>query len=551
MNTTSNTKRKGSLAFTMITELGILVICILLTCMFIIFVSMRKTLFFGFEEDLKIGSKAMEASINQENLEDEANLAILDNLKASTGFEYTIFKGDTRILTTVESNGKRFVGTKMSNKVKKVVIDKNETYLGEADINELPHYTLYTPKNGHTFFIGKNIDKVLERENTAFFMSLLSFVVLFGIGTVMIFKLFKKKITSPLTALTEISTKLQQGDVGIKNDSSALIAELEKYGNVNNEIGTLVTANIGTFNSLHQQIGETCDVLEAMADGNLKSEVSENYVGDFKNIGLAIETILNSFNITLSAINASSEQVTTGSVQVASGSQALSQGATEQASSIEELSASITEIASQVNKNASNANTANEKSLLVSNQIKNGGEQMKGLSNAMAEINNSSTEISKIIKTISDIAFQTNILALNAAVEAARAGAAGKGFAVVAEEVRNLASKSDAAAKNTTILIESSIAAVNNGTAMANATEKAFEDITASAKVITELISEISMSTNEQSSSISEVNLGVEQISSVVQTNSATAEESAAASEELSGQAAEMQEYINKFDLRH
>ena len=233
--------------------------------------------------------------------------------------------------------------------------------------------------------------------------------------------------------------------------------------------------------------------------------------------------------------------------QVAAGSQALSHGSTAQASAIQQLSATISDISQQVKMNAANAEKATKISTEAFHEVELGNKQMEHMMKAMDEISSSSSQIGKIIKTIDDIAFQTNILALNAAVEAARAGAAGKGFAVVADEVRNLASKSAEAAKNTTSLIENSIRAVENGTKIAAETAKSLSVIVEETKQSTQLINQISQASNEQAVSISQVTQGVEQISAVVQTNTATAEESAAAAEELNGNVLTLKQLVDSF----
>ena len=230
--------------------------------------------------------------------------------------------------------------------------------------------------------------------------------------------------------------------------------------------------------------------------------------------------------------------------------QALSQGSTEQASSIEEITSSMTEVAAQTKENATNANQANELAIVAKDNAVSGNQQMQEMLKAMAEINDSSANISKIIKVIDEIAFQTNILALNAAVEAARAGQHGKGFAVVAEEVRNLAARSANAAKETTAMIEGSIKKVDMGTKIANETAQALNKIVGDVTKATQLVGGIAAASNEQASGISQVNLAIEQVAQVVQTNSATAEESAAASEELSGQAEILKQIVSKFKLK-
>ena len=293
-------------------------------------------------------------------------------------------------------------------------------------------------------------------------------------------------------------------------------------------------------------------LLSEMAKGNfvLQTKCEDCYTGDFRPLLLSMRGINRNLNNMLSQIKQASEQVATSSEQVANGSQALSQGATEQASSVQELAATINDISQQISGNAEHTKFVNEKIHEISLEVDDSKQKMDQLIEAMNEITTSSSEIGKIIKTIEDIAFQTNILALNAAVEAARAGAAGKGFAVVADEVRNLASKSAAASKNTASLIENSIKAVEHGSKIASDTASALGNIVDNKEEIREIVEKISEASTEQANSISQITLGIDQISSVVQTNSATAQESAAASQELSGQATVLEELFNKFHFR-
>lgn len=291
--------------------------------------------------------------------------------------------------------------------------------------------------------------------------------------------------------------------------------------------------------------------LGAMAGGDftVTSSAIELYVGDYQKIVHSMRMIKDNFNSTLSTLNRSADQVSSGSDQVSSGAQALSQGATEQASSVEELAASINDISGHINTNAQNAQDASDKAIQVGEKAGESNDRMRDMLKAMEDINSSSGEIGKIIKTIEDIAFQTNILALNAAVEAARAGAAGKGFAVVADEVRNLASKSAEASKNTAALIENSLQAVEHGTKIADETARSLEVVISDIQETSTMMDTIARTSQEQAEAISQITLGIDQISSVVQTNSATAEQSAAASEELSGQAQILKDLVRKFRL--
>lgn len=370
---------------------------------------------------------------------------------------------------------------------------------------------------------------------------LIIIIILISVGiSISIAVKISNQISKPVKEMADVAQKLADGNLNV----NITVADSD------NEIGQLSRAFADTISSLKGYISEIKWALSKIADGDLTIQAKTKFKGDFTELQDSILYIISALNETLTNISRSSEQVSAGSEQVSNASQALAQGATEQASSIEELSASITEISSHVKENAENAEDASNNVSEVASEIELSNKHMNNMVDAMSQINEASNQIGRIIKTIQDIAFQTNILSLNAAVEAARAGAAGKGFAVVADEVRNLASKSAEAAKDTTALIENSVRQVENGSKIADQTAQSLKRVVTAAEKVSKTVESISKSSALQSSAIDQVTIGVEQISSVVQTNSATAEESAAASEEFSGQAQALKLLVGKFKLK-
>jgi len=348
-----------------------------------------------------------------------------------------------------------------------------------------------------------------------------------------------KSISKPLNELSDSAVQLSYGNLKVRSN---YISE--------DEIGVASAALNDSFASLQDVVSEVSQILEDISKGKYDHTEVRTYKGDFAPISKALNIILNNLNEIFTSINESAAQVESGSSEVANGAQALAQGATEQASSVEELSSQIEEVSKKVQENSTGITAIASEMNSAASQAETGNEQMNEMLTAMNNIATSSEEIGKIIKVIDNIAFQTNILALNASVEAARAGAAGKGFAVVAEEVRNLASRSADAAKQTSVLIASSTGKVQDGLTLADNTAKALSEIAESIQTINTKINDIENASTAQATAISQINLGVEQVSAVIQTNSATAQQSAAASEELSKQAENLKGEINWIQLR-
>lgn len=347
-------------------------------------------------------------------------------------------------------------------------------------------------------------------------------------------------VTKPIRGVTERMRLLAQGDLS----SEVKISQRK------DEIGILTGAFYETVESLKSYIKDIENVLREISKGNLQVTPQADFRGEFTDIRKSLERILNSLNETFREILDATSQVSGSAGQFSDGAQTLSQGATEQASSVEELAATISEISAAISSNARSAAEVNEHMHAVGQGAEESNRQMNEMLKAMADIKTASDQIDKIIKTIEDIAFQTNILALNAAVEAARAGSAGKGFAVVADEVRNLAGKSAEASKDTAALIENALNAVQHGTGIADETAQSLLRVVDGVNQVNKTVGEISDSAAQQAASAAQINQGIEQISGVVQTNSATAEESAATSDDLLRQSQKLLELVQKFKLR-
>ena len=375
-------------------------------------------------------------------------------------------------------------------------------------------------------------------------MAVFTVIILGGISVAVsvVFGVYiTRGITQPVTELEQAARAMAKGEF------SAVRVEYDSR----DELGSLAGDIRSMVKTLTDVLQNETYILNEMAEGNFSvhSEKDEYYIGEFEQLMRSMKKINRGLSELLLQISQSADNVAAGSEQVSSGSQNLAQGTTEQAASVEELTGMMSEISDQAYRNSRDAQEASEKAQMVKENATESSRSMQEMVKAMAEISGKSDEIRKIVKTIEDFSFQTNILALNAAVEAARAGDRGKGFSVVANEVRSLANQSSAASKSTAALIQSSLQAVENGRRIANETDNALAEVVSGIDNVSELLFHITDASSKQFDANRQVTENINLISEVVQTNSATAEECAAASEELASQAQLLKELVSHFKL--
>ena len=369
-------------------------------------------------------------------------------------------------------------------------------------------------------------------------------IVIAIILSVIIYTLINTSIR-PIKKVEKVIERLGNIELDNSDDLVQLVSRDDEMGSIANMVYNL-------NHNLKSAVDDICRIIGEIANENLAVDTNVNkhlYIGDFEILSTDLNTIKDNLVRVITDIYTSSEQVNSGAEQVSTAAQTLASGSVEQSSSTDKMLTGVSDIDKFAGSNAKNCDEARQLMAKTSECVDTVNEKVQSLSGAMVNINNMSAQIGTIIKTIEDIAFQTNILALNAAIEAARAGEAGKGFAVVADEVRNLASKSAEAAGNTTELIEQSVAAVENGAKIMEQTVEAMRSLGEYTHSVRSIVDEIAESNNTQHNMLSAINNDISQVSDVVQANSATAEECAAAAEELSGLSRVLQDSIGRFKL--
>ena len=477
-----------------------------------------------------------------------ADNGLVADIKESSGAEIAIFYNAKTIATTLRdaSTNALQLGGAMNEKARDSIYNKHTALSGRTKAAGVSMYYQYNPGfdiDGNlvcAFFAGLHAE-----DSDAEFSKII--VTLIVAGVIIIAGSFclglwgiHRIVDVPIREADRLANEMRQGD---------LTAPDSDYAPRRDEFGDFITKLRQTKREISSYISDISRILSAMGGGDFTKKPSVNYVGDFETIQTSFAEISTRLSKIIGNMDASADGVKSGAGQIANGSQLLAEGTTRQATAIEELNSTIANINNQITATAQNADRANDLSTGCLQKVQEQNEQMNNMLKAMEAIRDRSMKISAIIKTIEDIAFQTNILALTASVEAARAGASGKGFAVVADEVRNLATKSQEAANNTNTLISGTVKAVNAGVDIAQRTAEIMGEVISQTQQTNEIIGEINTAAAAQAEAVTQVSLGISDISSVISQNSATAEETAASCQELASQSNLLKSQVDMFKV--
>lgn len=474
------------------------------------------------------------------------------NMKGLPGIEYVFLNVETGVYLYHEDNSLLNTVTDEAGYqeiLKQIQADDDTqvntySYLDENEVNQLVVYK-YLKDRGWVFMVRDNATEVFSSVTTV--RILVGVLCAVMAATIILFTLLLLRREGRELMVVERAIN-RLGNLNLSADR-----ELEPFYGRKDEIGLIAQTTHRVCGCLRKTIDDVGRILGEMANGNFAVDVSQNesyYIGDFKVLSESLQSIHANLVNVIRNISQVAGQVDTSAELVSSGAQALAQGTTEQASSVDGLMANVTAITDGIQTSTVRCGDASELVDRATGYAVEADTKMEQLTVATRNINQSSAKIGTIIKTIEDIAFQTNILALNAAVEAARAGDAGKGFSVVADEVRSLAGKSAEAAKNTNDLISKSIDDAKTGTESTDQAVSAMQVINECIQSIKTLMDEIAAASVQQSEMIFLVESGIKKISEVVQDNSATAEKSASVSRELSQQARTLNSLISRFRIR-
>ena len=500
------------------------------------------TLGIMYSESVEVNGKDYVIAVGH-NME---NTQFMSKVNSIAKCDITIFRDNVRLASTIidPKTNKPVVGTTMGENVKAEVISGGKEYVGKATIVDKEYFVSYAPLkdiNGQicgAVFAGAETAQVMDRLQKVFSTVVIISILAILVTAFAIFVFTRKNVVRPIDNVTLIADEMYQGK----------LHETDLDYNFNeDEIGLFAATLLNSKKQISHYIKDISRILESMGKGNFTEKPELKYVGDFDNIAQSFYQIESSLSKIVSSINNSAESVSSGAGEIANGSQLLAEGTTRQATAVEEINSTVANINNQVSETAQNVEKATKLSTDCINKVGEQNEQMRRMLGAMNAIKERADNISAIIKTIEDIAFQTNILSLNATIEAAHAGASGKGFAVVADEVRNLAAKSSEAAQNTAKLISETVMAVDKGVEFANITADILKEVTEKTMETNKIIGDINTATISQAESISQVSYGISDVSGVISQNSATAEETAASCEELASSSSMLRDQISKF----